>query len=71
MKKYRIGDIAFFNSRNIDKSFKYKAINYLDTSSITENVIDSFQYLDSTKDKNLFFGKTKIKTLRYFIKTRS
>ena len=51
MKKYRIGDIAFFNSRNIDKSFKYKAINYLDTSSITENVIDSFQYLDSTKDK--------------------
>lgn len=51
MKKYRIGDIAYFNSRNIDKSFKYDTINYLDTSSITENIIEGFQCLSVSNDK--------------------
>ena len=51
MKKYKIGDIAFLNSKNIDKSFKYETINYLDTSSITENIIEGFQCLKISEDK--------------------
>ena len=39
LKKYKLGDIADFNKRALNKSDSIKEIIYLDTSSITENVI--------------------------------
>ena len=39
MTKYKLGDIADFNKRTLNKSDSIKEIIYLDTSSITENVI--------------------------------
>jgi type I restriction enzyme S subunit len=39
MTKYKLGDIADFNKRALNKSDSIKEIIYLDTSSITENVI--------------------------------
>ena len=39
LKKYKLGDIADFNKRTLNKSDSIKEIIYLDTSSITENVI--------------------------------
>ena len=39
MKKYKLGEIADFNVKAISKSDSLQEIIYLDTSSITENVI--------------------------------
>ena len=39
LKKYKLGDIADFNKRTLNKSDSIKEIIYLDTSSIIENVI--------------------------------
>lgn len=41
LKKYKLGDIADINKRNINKSDSFKEIIYLDTSSITENIISN------------------------------
>lgn len=39
LKKYKLADIADFNKSSINKSETFKEIIYLDTSSITENVV--------------------------------
>ena len=39
MTKYKLGEIADFNKRTLNKADSIKKIVYLDTSSITENVI--------------------------------
>lgn len=39
LKKYKLGEIADFNKRTLNKADSIKEIVYLDTSSITENVI--------------------------------
>ena len=39
LKKYKLADIADFNKSSISKSETFKEIIYLDTSSITENVV--------------------------------
>ena len=39
MTRYKLGDIADFNKRTLNKADSIKEIVYLDTSSITENVI--------------------------------
>ncbi len=41
LKKYKLGEIADINKRNINKSDSFKEIIYLDTSSITENIISN------------------------------
>ena len=41
MIKYKLGDIADFNKRTLNKSDSIKDVIYLDTSSITENVISN------------------------------
>lgn len=46
MKKYKLEDIADFNKRTINKSDSIKEILYLDTSSITENVISDMAVID-------------------------
>ena len=39
LKKYKLADIADFNKSSISRSETFKEIIYLDTSSITENVV--------------------------------
>ena len=46
LKKYKLGEIADFNKRSISKSNSIKEIIYLDTSSITENVISDTIHID-------------------------
>lgn len=46
MTIYKLGDIADFNKRTINKSDSIKEILYLDTSSITENVISDMAVID-------------------------
>ncbi|WP_299885885.1 restriction endonuclease subunit S [uncultured Lacinutrix sp.] len=46
-----VSGFADCNKWNITKESRYDKINYLDTSSLTENVIDSFQKLDFDRDK--------------------
>lgn len=46
MTRYKLGDIADFNKRTINKSDSIKEILYLDTSSITENVISDTAVVD-------------------------
>lgn len=46
MKKYKLEDIADFNKRTINKLDSIKEILYLDTSSITENVISDMAVID-------------------------
>ncbi|WP_349663812.1 restriction endonuclease subunit S [Cellulophaga lytica] len=47
----KLSDFADCNKWNRTKENLYDKINYLDTSSLTENVIESFQELDFEKDK--------------------
>ncbi|WP_282118180.1 restriction endonuclease subunit S [Maribacter aquivivus] len=47
----RLSDFADCNKWNRTKESLYDKINYLDTSSLTENVIESFQELDFERDK--------------------
>ena len=42
-KKYKLGDICDLNKNSLKVSDKFDTIEYLDTSSITENTIDSLQ----------------------------
>ena len=46
LKKYKLGDIAILNKSTICKSESFRKILYLDTSSITENVISNIVPLD-------------------------
>ncbi|MCS2534903.1 restriction endonuclease subunit S [Bacteroides fragilis] len=46
LKKYKLGEIADFNKENIGSTDKFTVIEYLDTSSITENVISGISFLN-------------------------
>lgn len=46
LKKYKLGEIADFNKASIKSSDKFTTIEYLDTSSITENVISKVSVLN-------------------------
>ena len=46
VKKYKLGEIADFNKENIGSTDKFTVIEYLDTSSITENVISGISVLN-------------------------
>ena len=48
LKKYKLGEIADFNKRTLNKADSIKEIIYLDTSSITENVISDTVTLNVT-----------------------
>jgi type I restriction enzyme S subunit len=39
----KLGDVALTNVRSIDKSYPFEAILYLDTGSITEGKIETYQ----------------------------
>lgn len=39
----KLSDYAFINQRSIDKNYSFQEIEYLDTGSITEGIIECFQ----------------------------
>ncbi|QQS33989.1 MAG: restriction endonuclease subunit S [Acidobacteriota bacterium] len=40
-----VGDVAVINELSIDKDYEHKDIEYLDTGSITDNIVSEYQYL--------------------------
>jgi len=40
-----VSDVALINQASIDKDYEFEDIEYLDTGSITENIIEGFQFL--------------------------
>ena len=65
MKKYQLGDIADFNKSSIGKSEPIKEIIYLDTSSITDNVISETAVLDITEAPSRAQRKVTNNTIIY------
>ena len=50
-QKIRLGDVCVFNAYTYSPIEKWKFVNYLDTSNITDNRIDTIQFIDIEKDK--------------------
>lgn len=48
-KEYKLGEIVDFNKTSINKDFPYDQIEYLDTGSVTEGNIYSYQILRITE----------------------
>lgn len=46
-KKARIGDICSVNSYTYSPKENWKFVNYLDTGNITDNNIDTIQYIET------------------------
>lgn len=65
MKKYKLGEIADFNKSTISRSETIKNIIYLDTSSITENVISGTVVLDITEAPSRAQRKVTNNTIIY------
>ena len=67
--KCKISDICNINNANISKKDNYQFINYLDTSNLTEGVIDDLQKLIIGKDKIPSRAKRKVKRNDILIST--
>lgn len=57
----KISDIAKINARTINKTDNFAEIMYLDTGSVTKNVISSIQRINTNKDKVPSRAKRKVK----------
>lgn len=65
LKKYKLGDIADFNKSTLNKSDSIKEIVYLDTSSITENIISDTVTLNMEEAPSRAQRKVKHYTIIY------
>lgn len=63
MKRYRLGEICTLNAQSLKSSDGLKEILYLDTSNITENLIDSFQTFTVSNAPSRAQRKVKDKTI--------
>jgi len=59
-REVRLGDVIEINKNSYSASDNWDYINYLDTGNITENRIDSIQYLDLKTDKIPSRAKRKV-----------
>lgn len=50
-QKVRLGDACVTNDDSYSLKEDWKYVNYLDTGNITDNIIDSIQYIDVKKEK--------------------
>ena len=50
-RKIRLGDACVTNADSYSPKEEWKFVNYLDTGNITDNRIDSIQYIDVENDK--------------------
>lgn len=60
-KKIRLGDVCKINSNTYSIKEKWNFVNYLDTGNITDNNIESIQYIDVYKDKLPSRARRKVK----------
>lgn len=65
LKKYKLGEIADFNKSSLSKSDSISEIMYLDTSSITENVISDIVILDAANAPSRAQRKVEHHTIIY------
>lgn len=61
IKIVKIGDIAATNTSAYSNKDNWEYVNYLDTGNITQNVIDSIQYIDLRKEKLPSRAKRKVR----------
>ncbi|EIE39874.1 Type I restriction-modification system DNA methylase [Mycoplasmopsis canis PG 14] len=61
MKKLRLRDIAEINSLLLLKKDRILEVKYLDTSNLTNNVIENFQHFNSEEKKLPSRAKRKVK----------
>ena len=61
-RKIRLGDACTTNADSYSPKENWQYVNYLDTGNITENRIDSIQFIDVNKDRLPSRAKRKIKT---------
>lgn len=59
-KEVKLGEVCDTNKSSYTAKDNWKFINYLDTGNITENRIDSIQYLDTSTNKIPSRAKRKI-----------
>lgn len=60
-RKIRLGDACFTNADSYSPKDGWKFVNYLDTGNITDNRIDSIQYIDVENDKLPSRARRKVK----------
>ena len=60
-RKIRLGDACKINADSYSPKEKWNFVNYLDTGNITDNKIDSIQYIDVRKDKLPSRARRKVK----------
>jgi len=59
-KEVRLGEVCDINKESYSAKEKWQYINYLDTGNITENKIESIQFLDTRTDKIPSRAKRKV-----------
>ena len=60
-RKIRLGDFCVTNVDSYSPKDEWKFVNYLDTGNITDNRIDSIQYIDVKNDKLPSRARRKVK----------
>ena len=60
-RKIRLGDACVTNVDSYSLKEEWKFVNYLDTGNITDNKIDSIQYIDVENDKLPSRARRKVK----------
>ena len=58
----KLGEVCEINTNNISSKDKFKEIDYLDSSSVTNNKFDAYQHLIIGKDEIPSRAKRKVKT---------
>lgn len=61
-KKIRLGDACKTNTDTYSPKEKWEFVNYLDTGNITNNTIDSIQFINLTNEKLPSRAKRKVRT---------
>lgn len=61
LRKIRLGDACVTNADSYSPKEEWKFVNYLDTGNITDNRIDSIQYIDVENDKLPSRARRKVK----------
>lgn len=66
-RKVNIGDIVSINTSSYSSKENWNFVNYLDTSNITENIIDKIHHIDLKKEKlpSRARRKTKFNSILY------
>ena len=60
-RKIRLGDIFKTNIHSYSPKEEWNFVNYLDTGNITDNRIDSIQYIDVKSEKIPSRARRKVK----------